>query len=289
MSEVPTIGAVSEAGAAVISRKREQERRSRKRWTRRRVLSQFLANGIPALLIFAWWRAAPGQPEYLLPGLGDVASRVFDLVAGDLAVHTATSFARILLAVVLALVLGTALIVLTEVAPVTDTAVSHRFLPLLDSVPGIGWAILGVIWFGVSNTAVVFVVTLILLPFAMVNTREGMKAIDPELREMGKSFTRSRLALLRMIELPLLLPYVLASVRLSFSVGWKVALIAEFFGAETGIGLIMNQARQNFDTATVFATLITVLIIVAMVDRFVFEPAGYWLARRSGTGGAHHA
>ncbi|NED53302.1 ABC transporter permease subunit, partial [Micromonospora aurantiaca] len=90
---------------------------------------------------------------------------------------------------------------------------------------------------------------------------EGKRALDPGLLEMGRSFTRSRVRVLFSIELPLLVPYIFAAARLSFSVGWKVALIAEFFGSQTGLGLVMNRARQSFDSPTVFATIVVVLVI----------------------------
>jgi NitT/TauT family transport system permease protein len=249
---------------------------------RRRILGIALANGVPLLVLLAWYLAAPHQPEYLLPPPTQVLADVEAFLVGDLRVHTLTSLVRITIAMVLAMVAGAALILVTQVAPWLDGLIGGRFLPLLNAVPGVGWAILGVIWLGVSDSAVVFVVTLILLPFTMVTLREGLKAVDPDLREMGRSFTRSRLSVLRRIELPLLLPYILAATRLSFSVGWKVAIIAEFFGAETGLGLVMNQARQNFQTSVVFASIITVVIIVFIVEGLILDPLGNWVARRSG-------
>lgn len=255
----------------------DQDSRRRRGW-----LSLTLANGVPLLLLLAWQLAAPHQPEYLLPPPLDVMKEVKEFFVGDLATHTLTSLVRITIAMVLAMLIGGALILLTQVFTPLDTLIGGRLLPLLNAVPGVGWAILGVIWLGVSDSAVVFVVTLILLPFTMVTLREGLKAIDPDLREMGRSFTRSRLAVLRRIELPLLLPYVLAATRLSFSVGWKVAIIAEFFGAERGLGLVMNQARQNFQTATVFASIFTVVIIVYVVESWILDPLSNHISRRTG-------
>lgn len=266
----------------VSAQTRSPLRRGRQGQPRRGRLSFALANGAPLLLLLAWQLAAPHQPEYLLPPPMDVVRDVKEFLIGDLAGHTLTSLVRITAAMALAMVMGGALILLTQVAPWLDTLIGGRFLPLLNAVPGVGWAILGVIWLGVSDSAVIFVVTLILLPFTMVSLREGLKAIDPELREMGRSFTRNRLAVLRRIELPLLLPHVLAATRLSFSVGWKVAIIAEFFGAEMGLGLVMNQARQNFQTAQVFASIITVVIIVYVVESWILDPLSNYVARRTG-------
>jgi NitT/TauT family transport system permease protein len=245
-----------------------------------------LAVLVPLLLVAWWWWASRTAAPITLPPPDQVLARVRELFIGSEASHTWTSMARILIAVLLALVVGSALVFLARLMPVTEALVSGVILPFLNSVPALGWAILGVIWFGVGNVAVVFVVTLILVPFCMVNMWEGMRGMDTGLQEMGRSFTRSKRKLLTRIQVPLLMPYVLASLRLSFSVGWKVALIAEFFGAESGLGLVMNRARQSLDTATVFATIVVVLIIVVAVERLVFEPASKYFARRSGTGAA---
>ncbi len=248
------------------------------------VVSQVLANGAPLLILIAWWVIAQRTPEFILPDPVAVAGRTVSLLFGSEAIHTYTSFIRVLIAVALALVIGGALVFVATLVPVTDRLVGSRILPTLNSIPSLGWAILGVVWFGVSNASVIFVETAILIPFCMVNLWEGARAIDRDLLEMGRSFTRNRLHVLRRIELPLLLPYVFAAVRLSFSVGWKVALIAEFFGARQGLGLVMNRARQGFDTPTLFATIVIVLVIVFLVERLIFERLGRNFALRTGTG-----
>jgi NitT/TauT family transport system permease protein len=245
-----------------------------------------LATVVPLALLAWWWAAAQNASDLTLPAPDKVAAKTVDLLVGDLAVHTWTSMIRIVVALVLALILGGALVFLARLVPATRIVVEEQILPFLNSVPALGWAILGVFWLGVGDVAVVLVVTLILMPFAMVNMAEGLRSLDPGLLEMGHSFTRSRFRVLSRIQFPLLMPYVFAAVRLSFSVGWKVALIAEFFGARTGLGLIMNRARQNFDSATVFATIVVVLIIVLIVERLMFDPLSRMFARASGTGGA---
>lgn len=252
--------------------------RSSKAWSR------VLANGVPLLILVAWWVVAQRTPEFILPQPLAVGRETLSLLFGAKAVHTYTSFLRVIIAVVLALGIGGVLVFVATLVPVTDRLVGDRILPTLNSIPSLGWAILGVIWFGVSNASVIFVETAILIPFCMVNLWEGSRAIDSDLLEMGRSFSRNKLQVLFRIEIPLLLPYVFAAVRLSFSVGWKVALIAEFFGATQGLGLVMNRARQNFDTPALFATIVTVLVIVFVVERLIFERLGRNFALRTGTG-----
>lgn len=255
--------------------------RSRKKSTG----SVAVAVAVP-LALLTWWFAATRQRVTLdLPDPVVVLSRTVDLFVGVQATNTWTSMIRIVISVLLALVIGALLVFVARLVPVTKALIGSEILTFLNGVPALGWAILGVIWFGVGDTAVVFVVTLILIPFCMVNLWEGMRGLDTGLLEMGRSFTRSTAQVLLRIQLPLLMPFALAAVRLSFSVGWKVALIAEFFGAESGLGLVMNRARQSFDTATVFATIAVVLIIVTAAERLVFDPLSTFVARRSGTAG----
>jgi NitT/TauT family transport system permease protein len=217
-----------------------------------------------------------------VPDIPSVLEATGTLRWGELSGETWTSMGRIVLSVALAMAIGGGLVLLASLFPVTRQLVGERILPFFNSVPALGWAILGVIWFGVGSFAVVFVITAILIPFCMVNLWEGMRNLDRELAEMGRSFSRSRTRVVGLVEAPLLVPYVLAAARLSFSVGWKVALIAEFFGAETGLGLVMNRARQSFDSATVFATIVVVILVVVAVDRLVFDPLSRWYSSRTG-------
>jgi|SRR5215212_2433053 len=269
-------GAGADADPPVVRRAREGGRR-------RQVASLALANGLPLAALFLWWLVAQSASPLEIPDPIVVVERTWELLVGNGASQTWTSFARIVLSVALSMLIGAALVALAQLLPVTDKLIGQRILPFINSVPALGWAILGVVWFGVGNFAVVFVVTLILVPFTLVNLWQGLQALDRDLREMGRSFTRSRWRVMWHVEAPLLAPYALAATRLSFAVGWKVALIAEFFGSDAGLGLVMNQARQLLDTPTVFATILVVILIVVAVDRLVFDQLAKRLAVKTGT------
>ena len=71
-------------------------------------------------------------------------------------------------------------------ADFTLEPLEQRVLLVLNSFPSVGWAILGVIWFGVSNPTVIFIEVLIILPFCLTNALEGFRNIDVELEEMGR-------------------------------------------------------------------------------------------------------
>jgi NitT/TauT family transport system permease protein/sulfonate transport system permease protein len=157
--------------------------------------------------------------------------------------------------------------------------VTARVLPFLNAFPTLGWAMLALFWFGIGTTSILFVEVAILLPFCMINVATGLNNLDSELLEMGRSFTRGHVRLLRRLVLPMLTPYLLAAARISFGVGWKIALVAELFGATSGLGYLLNFARVRFDSPMIFATIATIIVIAVAVDRLVFAPLERYLLR----------
>jgi NitT/TauT family transport system permease protein/sulfonate transport system permease protein len=114
--------------------------------------------------------------------------------------------------------------------------------------------------------------SMVLLPFAIINIGEGLQNLDQELLEMSQSFTRSRVRQFYRIIIPALFPFMFATMRISFGVAWKITLATELFGGDTGFGHLVNLGRQEFDTTLIFVVLILLVAFVYLTDRLVFEP-----------------
>jgi NitT/TauT family transport system permease protein/sulfonate transport system permease protein len=232
-----------------------------------------LAEGLIILVIAGWWAFSRDVPAYILPGPGAVAHETGRLfVVPDLLFHTLSSTVRVVIAVVLAVVIGTLLAILPERFPVLRVIVHERIQPFLNSFPSVGWAIVASIWFGPSNETIVFVELAILIPFCLVNVSAGLRELDTEMIEMARSFTRSRAKVFFKVTLPLLMPYIIAALRIAYGVGWKIALVAELFGTESGLGFLMQRAQTLSDAATVFAACFAVVIIFIAGERLVIDP-----------------
>ncbi len=156
--------------------------------------------------------------------------------------------------------------------PITEIIIQERIKPFLNSFPSVGWAILAVIWFGSSNFSVMFVQVAILTPFCLVNLTEGLKDLDQEIIEMGKSFSRNKYKIFFKITLPLLLPYIIAAIRIAYGVCWKIALVSELFGAEDGIGVIMLRAQTTANASMVFASCFAIVIIFMLGEKLIINP-----------------
>jgi len=218
----------------------DRSRGREKPWRGRRLRERLLGEGLVVAALAGWWLAAHGMPDFILPGPLAVAERVLDFFfVSGIVDDSLVSTARVASSVVVAVMLGGALALVPRIWPVGEAIVHERIKPFLNSFPSVGWAILASIWFGPSNLSVIFVQVAILTPFCLVNISEGLKELDRELLEMARSFTRNPVKVFWRITVPLLMPYVVAALRIAYGVGWKIALVSELFGAESGIGFLL--------------------------------------------------
>ncbi len=237
------------------------------------LLDHVLGDSLIVIIILAWWAYSSNVPEYIFPAPLTVGKTLLSLVVDPaMLMHTVTSMVRVIISVIAATALGAALALLAYYVPVTQEIVHGRIKPFLLSFPSIGWALLAIIWFKISNSAVIFVEIAVLIPFCLVNVSEGLRDMDRELLEMGHSFTRSNWRMFRSIIWPLLYPFVIAATRMGYGVGLKIALVAEVFGAKSGLGYLMYQGEEAADTPMVFAACLAIVILFIAGDRLVFEP-----------------
>jgi len=239
----------------------------------RRVLSRVLADGLVVAVVLGWWAMAKTLPASVLPTPFEVAEQVWLLLTDKVYLgHTAASIVRVLLSVLLALAIGTVLALLPAGLPWASDIVHRRIQPFLNSFPSIGWAILAVIWFRVSDFTAIFVQVAILIPFCLINISAGLKELDREAIEMARSFTRSRIKVFFKITLPLLLPYLVGALRIAYGVAWKIAIVSELFGTGTGIGYLMGEAQQSAKPALLYACCFAIVLIFFAGEKLVLDP-----------------
>jgi NitT/TauT family transport system permease protein len=246
----------------------------------RRPLSLWLADALVILAIAAWSFGASRLPDFVLPGPIAVGTRLLALFTdGEFLIHTLASTVRVLLSVLLALLVGGGLALLARGIPILSALINGVLQPFLSAFPSIGWAILAAIWFTPGHFSIVFVQVAILVPFCLINISEGLRQIDREVLEMATSFTRNRTRIVIKVGLPLLLPYVLGSLRIAYGVAWKIALVSELLGSTSGLGFLMLRAQGSADLTTVLAACLAIVALFFAGERLILDP----LARRYAT------
>jgi len=248
-------------------------------WSKGTVLAHLFTVGF----IAAWWGYSQIIPAYQLPGPWLVAERIVSFLSdSDELAQLALSLAHVSIAIAAAFVFGCLLAALAHYVPPLRLLIDGRLTPFLNAFSAIGWLFLAMLWFGLDSFTVIFAVTLILIPFTIINVRTGLQELDGELIELGRSLSRSPFRTATKIVIPLLVPYLFAALRNSFGVSWKVVLTAELFGGSGGVGFLLNIARQQFDTETIFAIITFILIFVVFAEFVLFRPIQRQLDRSFG-------
>lgn len=249
--------------------------------------ARLVAEGLVVLALLVWWITAQQLPDTVFPSPVNVFVELGRLV-GDGEFWTAAGItgARVLGAVIAAVLIGSLLGLLPRYLPWTQGIVDDVLIPLFNSFPAVAWAIIGSVWFGVTPLAIVVVQTLIILPFCLVNVSEGAKELGKEEVEMGKSFGRRPIAIFWRIELPMLSPFIVSGARIAYGVCWKVSLIAELFGARSGLGFQMSLAQDLGRVDTILAICIAIVVFVVAGDALVLRPLSKRLDAISGSASA---
>jgi NitT/TauT family transport system permease protein len=243
-----------------------------------------VATALVSLAAFvALWKGVVvvgGYPDFILPAPEHVVDRAVRAVAtGLLWEHTAATLAEVLLGfgvgAAAAVAVGTALAksVLVERA-LSPYIVAAQAVPILALAPLLD------IWFGGGLLARVVICALIVFFPIAIATMVGIRSADPELLEMLRSLGATARQRTRLIEIPSALPVIFGGLRVGVTLAVIGAVVAEWAGARTGLGVLVLIANQGlFDTPLMFVALATLAVIglvfyglVAAVERRLVAP-----------------
>jgi len=219
--------------------------------------------GVAAL---GWEIMARRTATPLVPGLADIGGEIARIVAGGMAFRqVAITLGRIALGAGGAFVIALALGLLAARRPMVRAFLQPAMILGL-TVPGLVWALLCVIWFGVGLTTPVVAIILGITPPLLVQVIEGRRAVDPDLVEMAHVFRFSPLQRLRCVILPSIVPYLVSGARLGFSLAWKVIVLVELFGMSDGVGYQLNSEFASQNVAGVLAWTLVFWAVMAVIE-----------------------
>ena len=225
------------------------------------------------LLVFlaGWHVWSQFMPPVLIPTPASVAKRFVTMWsdAGFLS-YALLSVFHVAAAVVIAFTLGVAIALAGHFKPILSPAIYSRMSPFLNSFSGIGWAFLALVWFGLNDGAVIFAASVALLPLAIINAGTGLQELNRETIEMAVSFSRSGRRRVWLVILPMLFPYLFATLRLCTGIAWQIVLTVELLCGTGGLGTIINIAGTRYATDMLFAVVVLIVLIVFVTDRLIF-------------------
>lgn len=228
----------------------------RRRWRPSEKSVYGLVATIAALGIWELVAALRIKPAILLPGPVDVYhafQQMFqsDTIGDDLLTSGRELLFGLLLATLIGLPLGLLIGWYRRLSYVLNP-----FINFLYATPRIALTPLLIIWFGINESSKVAIVFLMAVFPIIINTASGVQSLDPSVVRVARCFGAGDLQLFRTVALPGTVPFVVSGLRLAVGQALIGVFVAELSGAQHGVGMLMNNAGQQFQTSTVFAGLI---------------------------------
>ena len=225
-----------------------------------------------AVAVLVWEAVSLLFLPVVFPGPVELLERVIELYSHPASYRVVgQSLVRIFEGFIVAVLAGTAFGVLMGLKRNVEVFFDSWIMVLL-TVPSVCWAFLSVLWFGISDIAPVLTIVLIVFPFVVLNMWEGAKALERHLTEMGRVYKADRSLMLRKVLIPQLMPYLFSSLRIALALSWKIALVAEAFGAGSGVGQELINQFQETRVDMMLAWGVSFMLVMVLIDTLVFRP-----------------
>jgi NitT/TauT family transport system permease protein len=225
---------------------------------------------VPPLLavlsvIAVWWLLYLIYPR-LLPGPVSTMREAVRLVSdGTFFFHMYQSLRRVFVGSLVAMFLS------VGVGIYMGTVVMGErfFQPLVVlglTIPGLMWALIAVMLFGINEWSPYFAVAVTIFPMLVINIWAGVKALDKELIDMSRVFHFTPWMKISQVIIPQLLPNIFAATRYGLGLAWKVVVVVEMFGTSNGVGYQVMKSYQVFNMEGVIAWTLTFVVAMIVIE-----------------------
>lgn len=223
---------------------------------------------LPLALLLIWEIAARTGiiTARLMPAPSTVAIAFWkSLLDGTLIYHTLISTQRALIGLVIGGGLGFVAGIATGLWKPAEILLDST-LQMLRNIPHLALIPLVILWFGIDETAKIFLVSIGVFFPIYINTFHGVRTIDPQLIEMAHVYGLNRKALIQRIVLPGALPSILVGLRYALGFMWLTLIVAETISATSGIGYMTMNAREFLMTDVVLLGIIIYALLGKLAD-----------------------
>jgi NitT/TauT family transport system permease protein len=243
---------------------------NRGRIRRRKTFNAMLPVATFVILIAAWWAVVELRdiPSYLLPSPEGVFPRIIE----DVGILTRNAYPTIFaiaagfgLTIVSAIPIGLAL-ALSD----TSKRALYPLIVFIQLIPKIAVAPLLLVWFGFGLESKVLLVLLLTFFPLLLASMAGFSILDDRLLYLTRSMGATTWQTFRFLRLPSALPIIFSGLKTSATIATTAAIVAEFVGANQGLGYLLLQGTSRLDTELIFAILF-ILTLIGLALNYLVE------------------
>jgi sulfonate transport system permease protein len=228
-----------------------------------------LVQWIVPLAIIVVWQAACGAgfvSVRVLPAPSDVALAGWKLLlSGELLRNIWVSFWRAGIGFVIGGGIGFAFGLANGLSQLSNR-LTDTTLQMVRNIPHLALIPLVILWFGIDESAKLFLVALGVFFPIYLNTLHGIRTVDPQLIEMGRIYGMSDRELFRRVIFPGALPSIFVGIRFALGIMWLTLIVAETIAASSGLGYMAMQAREFMQIDVVVLSILIYALLGKLAD-----------------------
>lgn len=211
-------------------------------------------------------------PPYLLPGPIEVLSTLWSgLAKGTFVLGTLVSIRRLAIGYAISLVIGLVLgLVIGRVKWMEETVGS--LVLGLQALPSVCWLPLAILWFGLNERAIIFVVVMGALFSITLGVEAGVRNTPPIYLRAARTLGARGPALYSQVVLPAALPAILSGLKQGWSFAWRSLMAGELLYFTLSLGNLLQSGRDLNDAAQVMAVMLLIIFVGVAIDRVLFAP-----------------
>jgi NitT/TauT family transport system permease protein/taurine transport system permease protein len=195
--------------------------------------------------------------------------------------HVFSSVGRMILAAVVGIPTGIAFGVLAGM----NRTVSSFLEPIgifANSISGIAWIPLAIVWFGVGWVTTLFIMLNTIFWLVFFNAMMGVRGVSRVYEHGVLTLGASRWDVITQVYLPGAMPSIITGIRMAMGFGWRALIAAEMIGGDSGLGFMIFVSAQEFKIEEVFLGVIVISLIWMATDKYMLMPLEKWTVHRWG-------
>lgn len=223
---------------------------------------------VPLAILIVWQAASVTglMPSRVMPAPTDVAVAGWKLLlSGELVQNIWVSFWRASIGFLIGGSIGFAFGLANGLSRLSST-LTDTTLQMVRNVPHLALIPLVILWFGIDESAKLFLVALGVFFPIYINTLHGIRTVDPQLIEMGRIYGMSNSELFRRVIFPGALPSIFVGVRFALGIMWLTLIVAETIAASSGLGYMAMQAREFMQIDVVVLSILIYALLGKVAD-----------------------
>lgn len=243
-----------------------------------RVIGGFL---LPALIIIAWQIVTTTGivAPYLLPSPESVFAAGVELAErGLLWTHIAISVQRVLLGFAIGSVIGLAIAGIVGLSKIGDVLLSPT-LSAVRAVPSLAWVPLLILWMQIGEESKVTLIAIGAFFPVYTTVASALRHVDPQLVEAGRSFSLRGWSLFRTVQLPAVVPSVVAGLRLALAQAWLFLVAAELIASSMGLGFLLTDSQNSGRVDRIILSIVLLALLGTITNALLVLVEKYLLRR----------